>query len=99
MKKPLPRAELTADYREFLTAWRNHRRKQRMGWVPLRRLPITGLIAYELSRARLIDFDGERVRPKNGRAKPGVNSVPGTFGAASEVRQVDIDEYLRERAS
>ena len=92
MKKPLPRTELAADYREFLSAWRNHKRKQRLGWVPLRLLPITGLIAYELSRA--VDRLRRRARPAEEDTGEWLNSVSGTFGAASAVRQIDIGEHL-----
>ena len=95
MRKPFPQSELAADHREFLSAWRKVKWKKAGGWVPVRLLPITGIIAYELARARLIDFDGERARPRKTQAKPGVNSVKGTFGGASGVRQVDVEEYLR----
>jgi hypothetical protein len=41
----------------------------REAWVPLRLLPITGLVAGELARARMIELAGDCARPLSGETR------------------------------
>ena len=97
-QSPAERAKmLREEFADLLAGWRTEKTNFAGGWVPVRLLPITGIIAYELARAKMVDFDGECIGPRKHRAAPAETRATGTFGAASACRTVDVETYLREK--
>jgi hypothetical protein len=97
-QSPAERANmLREEFADLLAGWHAKKSNFGGGWVPVRLLPITGIIAHELARARMVDFDGERIRPRKHRATSAETRAKDTFGAASACRTVDVETYLREK--
>jgi hypothetical protein len=61
---------LDAAMADFMADWRRLHRRFPDDFVPLRRIGVTGFVAWDLRRAGLIDIDGDSACPIDWEWRP-----------------------------